>query len=112
MSEALFRRAANGRHQARSAGTRPAEQVHPIVVQAMRELGVDLSERKPARLTNELAAWADVIVRMGCADACPVIPEKRYLDWELIDPAGKPLPEVRGVRDEIARRTRELAAEL
>lgn len=112
MSEALFTREARGRHQARSAGTRPARQVHPVVVEAMREVGVDLSARTPQPLTDDLAAWADVVVTMGCGDACPVIPGKRYLEWDLVDPAGKSLDEVLVIRDEIARRTRELAAEL
>jgi arsenate reductase (thioredoxin) len=112
MSEALFTRAANGRHRARSAGTRPAEQVHPVVVQAMREVGIDLSTQRPQRLTDELAGWADVVVTMGCSDSCPVIPGKRYLDWDLVDPAGKRLEEVRIIRDDIARRTQGLAAAL
>jgi arsenate reductase len=112
MSEALFTRAAPGRHEARSAGTQPAERVHPPVVEAMRELGVDLSQRIPHRLEPEDAEWADVVVTMGCGDACPYIPGKRYLDWELQDPAGRPLEEVRGIRDEIATRVSELADEL
>ena len=112
MAEALFRLAAEGRHEARSAGSTPAAQVHPEVVQAMRELGVDLDGRIPHRLERADAEWADVIVTMGCGDACPVIPGKRYVDWKLPDPAGKPLAEVRAVRDEIEHRVRELAREL
>jgi len=112
MAEALFRLAAEGRHEARSAGSEPAAHVHPEVVEAMRELGVDLAARKPHRLERADAEWADVVVTMGCGDACPVIPGKRYVDWELPDPAGKPLPEVRAIRNEIEDRVRELAAEL
>ena len=112
MSAALFERAAGERHAAASAGTTPAERVHPEVVEAMLELGVDLSDRVPQRLTDELAAHADVVVTMGCGDACPVIPGKRYLDWELEDPAGRPLAEVRRIRDDIAERVRALVEEL
>ncbi len=112
MSQALFERAAKGRHEARSAGTRPAARVHPQVVEAMREVGVDLEQRRPQVLTDELAAWADVVVTMGCGDECPYIPGKRYVDWDLPDPSGKPLDEVRRTRDDIARRVGELAAQL
>jgi protein-tyrosine-phosphatase len=112
MSEALFTRAAAGRHEARSAGTRPGDRVHPEVVAVMRELGIDLADRKPQRLTNELAQWADVIVTMGCGDECPYIPGKRYLDWDLPDPTRMPVEQVRVIRDEIADRVRELAGEL
>ena len=108
MSRALFERAADGRHEARSAGTTPADRVHPEVVEAMGEVGIDVSGETPKLLTDELAEWADVVVTMGCGDACPYIPGKRYVDWELDDPAGKPLDEVRAVRDEIERRLREL----
>jgi arsenate reductase len=112
MSEALFTRAAGGRHTAASAGTTPAEQVHPEVVEAMAELGVDLSPRVPQRLTDELAAQSDVVVTMGCGDECPYVPGVRYLDWELPDPKGRPLEEVRATRDEIARRVAALVEEL
>jgi arsenate reductase (thioredoxin) len=112
MSQALFDRAADGRHEALSAGTTPAERVHPEVVEAMRELDIDLAGRKPRALTRELAEQADVVVTMGCGDACPYIPGKRYLDWDLPDPKGRPLDEVRVTRDEIERRVRELAEEL
>ena len=104
MSQALFERAAGGRHEAASAGTTPGDRVHPEVVEVMRELGMDLAERKPQLLTRELAEWADVVVTMGCGDACPYIPGKRYLDWELEDPKGRPIDEVRATRDEIERR--------
>ena len=112
MSAALFERAAEGRHRALSAGTTPGERVHPEVVEVMRELGIDLSGRKPQRLTRELAEQADVVVTMGCGDACPFIPGKRYLDWELTDPKGLPIAEVRAIRDDIARRVAALAEEL
>ena len=112
MSAALFDRAAGGRHRALSAGTRPAERVHPEVIEVMGELGIDLASRTPRPLTRELAEEADVVVTMGCGDECPYIPGKRYLDWELDDPKGRPLEEVRATRDEIERRVRRLAAEL
>ena len=112
MSAALFERAADGRHRALSAGTTPAEQVHPEVVTVMRELGIDLAGRVPQRLTPELAEQADVVVTMGCGDECPYIPGRRYVDWELDDPAGRPLDEVRATRDEIARRVSGLVADL
>ncbi len=112
MSRALFERAASGRHEARSAGTTPADRVHPEVVEAMSELGVDVSGRTPQKLTTEMAQWADVVVTMGCGDECPYIPGRRYLDWELADPKGKSLGEVRAVRDEIARRVAALVDEL
>jgi arsenate reductase len=112
MSQALFERAANGHHRALSAGTTPAERVHPEVVEAMRELGIDLSDRRPQLLTRELAEQADVVVTMGCGDQCPYIPGKRYIDWDLPDPSGRPLEEVRATRAEIIRRVGELAFEL
>jgi arsenate reductase len=112
MSAALFERAAGGRHRALSAGTTPADHVHPEVVAVMRELDVDLADRVPAALTRELADAADVVVTMGCGDACPVIPGKRYVDWELEDPHGRPAAEVRATRDDIARRVEALVAEL
>jgi arsenate reductase len=112
MSQALFERAAAGRHQARSAGTTPAEHPHPEVVEVMRELGIDLADRVPHRLSEDDARWADVVVTMGCGDKCPYIPGRRYLDWELADPAGQSLDTVRDTREEIARRVRELVVEL
>jgi protein-tyrosine-phosphatase len=108
MSQALFERAAEGRHTALSAGTTPGERVHPEVVEVMRELGIDLAGRKPQALTTELAEQADVVITMGCGDACPYVPGKRYIDWDLPDPKGRPLDEVRATRDEIARRVQEL----
>ena len=112
MSAALFEREADGRHHAISAGTTPAEHVHPEVVEVMRELGIDLAERRPQLLTRELAEQADVVVTMGCGDACPYVPGKRYIDWDLADPAGRPLAEVRETRDEIASRVKALVREL
>jgi arsenate reductase len=112
ISQALFERAAAGMHTASSAGTTPAEHVHPEVVTVMRELGIDLSDREPQLLTTELAEQADVIVTMGCGDACPYIPGKRYVDWKLPDPKGRPISEVRATRNEIARLIDSLVQEL
>jgi arsenate reductase len=112
MAQALFERAADGRHEARSAGSRPADEVHPEVVEAMREVGVDLSGRTPRALERSDAEWADVVVTMGCGDECPVIPGKRYVDWDLQDPAGLSPAEVRRVRDVIASRVGTLLDEL
>jgi arsenate reductase len=114
MSQALFERAAGGRHTAESAGSEadPGGRVHPAVVEVMGEVGIDLSDRRPQRLSRELAERADAVVTMGCGDACPFIPGKRYLDWELPDPKGRPIAEVRATRDEIQRRVEALLAEL
>jgi arsenate reductase (thioredoxin) len=112
MAETLFERAVNGRHEARSAGSAPAGAVHPEVVHAMRELGVELEDRVPRRLQPEDAEWADVVVTMGCGDACPYIPGKRYVDWEITDPAGQDVLDVRRIRDEVDARVRSLADEL
>jgi protein-tyrosine-phosphatase len=112
ISQALFNRAAGGAHEARSAGSEPADRVHPEVTALMDELGIDLGGETPKPLTRELAEWADVIVTMGCGDACPYIPGKRYLDWELEDPKGQSIDAVRTTRDEIARRVDRLLAEL
>jgi arsenate reductase len=112
MSQALFNRAAGGTHEARSAGSEPADRVHPEVIAVMDELGVDLRGETPKPLTRELAEWADVLVTMGCGDACPNIPGKRYLDWELEDPKDQSIDAVRTTRDEIARRVDRLLAEL
>jgi arsenate reductase len=112
MSQVLFERAAEGRHTALSAGTTPGECVHPEVVEVMRELGIDLADRVPQALTLELAQPADVVVTMGCGDACPYIPGKRYIDWNLADPKGRPIEEVRATREEIQRRVSTLVTEL
>jgi arsenate reductase (thioredoxin) len=112
MAEALFQRAAGAGHEARSAGSRPAGHVHPEVVDVMGELDVDLSARTPHRLDAADMQWADVVVTMGCGDECPYVPGARYVDWELDDPAGRPVADVRRIRDEIARRVDSLIAEL
>jgi arsenate reductase (thioredoxin) len=104
MSQALFEQAAEGRHTALSAGTTPGERIHPEVVEVMREVGIDLSDRVPQALTVELAQQADVVVTMGCGDACPYIPGKRYIDWNLFDPKGRPIEDVRATREEIKQR--------
>ena len=108
MSAALWEQAG---HEARSAGTTPGDRVHPEVVEAMSEIGIDLSGRTPQGLTTELAEWADVVVTMGCGDECPYIPGKRYVDWDLPDPKGKPVEEVRAIRDDIRSRIEALAQE-
>jgi arsenate reductase len=112
MSQALFTRAAGDRHHALSAGTSPAEHVHPEVLTVMNEIGIDLSDRTPQLLTRALAENADLVVTMGCGDECPFIPGKRYLDWDLPDPAGQPIEQVRAIRNEVAQRTDALVAEL
>ena len=112
MSQALFERAADGRHTALSAGTTPAEQVHPEVIEVMRELAIDLTGRRPQLLTRELAEQADVVVTMGCGDACPYIPGRRYIDWDLPDPRGRPLQVIRATRDDIQEKVTALAPEL
>jgi arsenate reductase len=112
MSQALFERAAAGRHTALSAGTMPAERVHSQVVEVMRELDIDLYDRRPQLLTLALAERADVVVTMGCGDACPHIPGKRYIDWSLPDPKDRPLAQVRATREDIERRVTALVAEL
>ncbi len=112
MSQALFERAAAGKHTALSAGTTPAKHVHPEVIQVMRELDIDLSDCRPQLLTRQLAEQADVVITMGCGDECPYIPGKRYTDWDLPDPKGHSIPEVRAIRDEIASRVSDLLIEL
>jgi len=107
MAQALYERMGG---EARSAGSQPAPEVHPEVVEVMRELDVDLSERSPRGIEQEDVEWADVVVTMGCGDACPVLPGKRYVDWNLPDPAGRPVDEIRALRDDIQRRLEELAA--
>jgi arsenate reductase len=111
MAERLFRAAANGRHEARSAGSAPGAATPPQVVAALQEVGVDASDHVPRRLDDEAVAWADVVVAT-CDDACPVVPGKRYVSWNLPDPKGRPLDEVRAIRDEIATHVERLAAEL
>lgn len=112
MAAALLDHRAAGRVIVRSAGSAPAGSVNPAVVEAMAELGLDLTREFPKPLTDDAVRAADVVITMGCGDACPVYPGKRYLDWELADPAGKPLAEVRPIRDEIDRRVTALLDEL
>ena len=112
MAAGLLAKHANGRINVRSAGSAPADQVNPAVVQAMAEVGVDLSHEFPKPLTDKFARAADVLVTMGCGDACPVYPGKRYLDWELPDPAGHGIDAVRPIRDDINRRVLALIDEL
>jgi len=111
MAERLFRLAVGGLHEGRSAGSAPGNAPHPVVLQALAELGVDASDHVPSRLDDEAIEWADVIVAT-CDDACPVVLAKRYVAWDLPDPKGRPLPEVRRLRDDIAARVERLAAEL
>ncbi len=112
MAAALLDHHAQGRVHVLSAGSDPAERVNPAVIAAMDELGVDLTRAFPKPLTDEVVEAADVVVTMGCGDACPIYPGKRYLDWELPDPAGKGVDEIRPIRDEIDRRVQQLLAEL
>jgi arsenate reductase (thioredoxin) len=112
MSQALFERAASGRHTAQSAGTTPADNVHPEVIEVMGEVGIDLSGVAPRELSHAMIERADVVVTMGCGDECPVVPGTRRIDWDLPDPAGRPLADVRATRDEIARQVEALVAEL
>ena len=112
MAAGLTRCRAGDRAVVRSAGSDPAETVNPAAVDAMAEVGVDMGDAVPALLETDSVAEADVIVTMGCGDACPVFPGKRYEDWELPDPAGRPLAEVREIRDEIGRRVEALLASL
>jgi len=112
MAAALLDRLAGGRVSVRSAGSEPADRINPAVVEAMAEIGVDIARERPKVLTDDAVVAADAVVTMGCGDACPFYPGKRYLDWDLPDPAGKPVEEVRPIRDEIARRVRDLFDEL
>jgi len=112
MAAALLDRRGRGKVHVRSAGSEPAGTINPAVVQAMSEVGIDLSKEFPKPLTDEFVRAADVVVTMGCGDACPIYPGKRYLDWELPDPAGKSVEEVREIRDEIGRRVTALLNEL
>jgi arsenate reductase len=112
MAAALLDHHAHGRVRVRSAGSTPADEIDPAVVEVMDELGLDLSKEFPKPLTTGAVEAADVVVTMGCGDACPVFPGKRYLDWELPDPAGRPVDEVRAIRDRIDAHVRGLLAEL
>jgi arsenate reductase len=112
MAAALTEALSGGRVRVRSAGTAPADEVDPAVAQAMAELGLDLSRAHPKRLTDGAVRASDVVITMGCGDACPIYPGKRYLDWDLPDPSGQPLEVVRGIRDEIRRRVEGLLGDL
>jgi protein-tyrosine-phosphatase len=112
MAAGLMRHEAGDRVRVRSAGSEPADAVNPVAVEAMAELGIDIAGDAPRRLEDEGVREADVVITMGCGDACPVYPGKRYEDWELEDPAGKDLDTVRAIRDEIAARVRALVAEI
>lgn len=112
MAAALLERIADGRVDVRSAGSTPADEIHPGVREAMAEAGIDLGAERPKLLTDESVRAADVVVTMGCGDACPIYPGKRYEDWDLTDPAGKPVAEVRPIRDEIEQRVRALLKSL
>jgi arsenate reductase (thioredoxin) len=111
MAERLFDRVASAGHEARSAGSAPSASVHPEVLEALREIGIDSSDHVPHRLDAEAIAWADVVVAT-CDNACPIVPGKRYISWRLPDPKNRPLDEVRAIRDDIAARVDELAREL
>jgi protein-tyrosine-phosphatase len=112
MAAALLNLRAGGRVHVRSAGSDPATELNPAVVEAMEELGVDLGEAFPKPLTDEVVQAADAVITMGCGDACPIYPGKRYEDWEIEDPAGKAIEDVRRIRDEIDARVQALLAEL
>ncbi|GLW64335.1 low molecular weight phosphatase family protein [Actinomadura rubrobrunea] len=112
MAAALLDHYAAGRVRVRSAGSAPADEINPAVRAVMGELGLDLSKEFPKPLTGEAVQAADVVITMGCGDVCPVFPGKRYLDWQLDDPAGQPIENVRSIRDEIDARVRALLAEL
>ena len=112
MAAALLDDHARGRVHVRSAGSTPADEINPAVIAAMDEIGVDLSKEFPKPLTTDVVEAADVVITMGCGDACPIFPGKRYLDWDLPDPHGRSVEDVRPIRDEIVRRVRQLLAEL
>jgi protein-tyrosine-phosphatase len=112
MAAGLVKLRSDGRIHVRSAGSTPADEINPAVVEAMVELGVDMGEEFPKPLTDEVVRAADVVITMGCGDACPIFPGKRYEDWDLDDPAGKELPAVRRIRDQIDARVQRLVREL
>ena len=112
MAAGFVRKLAGDRIRVRTAGSEPADEINPVAAEAMREVGVDLSDELPKRLTNDSVRAADVVITMGCGDACPIYPGKRYEDWELEDPAGKDLATVRRIRGEIEARVRALLDEL
>jgi arsenate reductase len=112
MAAALMERLGSDRVRVRSAGTQPIDRIHPTVLQVMGELGIDLTVRRPTKLRDDAVREADVVVTMGCGDECPFYPGKRYEDWDLADPAGRTVEEVRGIRDDIEARVRRLLASL
>jgi arsenate reductase len=112
MAAALLEHHAGGRVRVRSAGTTPSDEIHPNVVEAMAERGLDISTARPKGLREDDVREAEVVITMGCGDACPVVPGTRYLDWDLPDPAGRPIAEVRPIRDDIERRVLDLIREL
>ena len=112
MAAGFLERLAGARIRVQSAGSEPADEINPVAVEAMREVGIDIAGARPQRLRDDAVREADVVITMGCGDACPVYPGKRYQDWELDDPAGRPLAEVRGIRDQIKARVETLVAEL
>ena len=112
MAAAFLSRLGEGRIDVRSAGSTPADEIHPVVVQAMEEVGIDLSAERPKRIDDDVVRASDVVITMGCGDACPIYPGKRYEDWEVEDPSGRSLEEVRGIRDDLERRVSELVSDL
>jgi len=112
MAAGFLRALAGGRVEVLSAGSEPKDQLNPVAVQAMAEVGIDIAGSTPKVLTTEAVRESDVVITMGCGDTCPIFPGKRYEDWELTDPAGRPIEEVRPIRDEIERRVRRLLAEV
>jgi arsenate reductase len=112
MAAAFLSRLGNGRIDVRSAGSTPAEEIHPVVVQAMEEVGIDLSAERPKRIDDDVVRASEVVITMGCGDACPIYPGKRYEDWQVEDPSGRSLQDVRGIRDDIERRVAELVSDL
>lgn len=108
MAAAFMQQHGGSRVRVRSAGTEPADEVHPLVTEAMKEVGIDLSASRPSQLRDEVVREADLVITMGCGDACPVYPGKRYEDWDLSDPAGKPIEEIRAIRNEIEDRVEGL----
>ena len=112
MAAGWLRELAGDRVEVRSAGSMPADQINPVAVQAMREVGIDITAEQPKVLTTEAVQGSDVVITMGCGDTCPIFPGKRYEDWQLDDPAGQGVEAVRPIRDEIKRRVRELLESL
>jgi arsenate reductase (thioredoxin) len=112
MAAAFLSRLGDGRIDVRSAGSTPVKEIHPVVVQAMEEVGIDLSAERPKRIDDDVVRASDVVITMGCGDACPTYPGKRYEDWQVEDPSGRSLEEVRPIRDDIERRVNELISDL